>query len=170
MNKISIEDKIKQQRQAFDYHRPPKDLWSAIEKNLPLDEKKSNIISLRKSHLAFAASFLLILVIGAGYFLKPKTSTYQPLIEAESYYQGRINANYENLKSKNLVSEELEHELKMLQQIEDELKNEVEISYGPEKEKMLSRLIKNYRTKLEILELINEKKYQKNKNEKVINI
>jgi hypothetical protein len=158
----SIEEIIKSNRDRFDYHVPPKMVWEEIEKKLPEKTKKFQLISFWPK-LGIAASFLLIGMFGASMFLN--NSPKDPQIEnIDKYYKNQFNVSYELLSESNSIPDELEKELKELEEIEIELKEEIQKNYGDTRDLMIKRLIDHYKTKIRLIELITDKKENINKN------
>lgn len=167
---ITIEQKIADNRATIDYHKPPKDMWARISAELPAEvPKKSNIRWL--SIIAIAASFLTICSITL-WQVKSTTSTFSKnLDEVSQFYSVKYNTVYNDLNQKNLVNPRLERALNNFSKTEEELKLEIENSYGTEKQEMTNRLIEVYRTRIQLLEKIDNKSTIKTtKNEKYIDI
>jgi len=150
----NLERLIRENKEKFDYHLLPKEIWPNIEHQLP--QPKRNIISMNWLGLiAVAASFLIIGIIGANYFISKEND---PQIEQiEKFYGNTYNIQYNQL-SKNLIEDkELVKELKELDAIEEELKNEIHKNYGDTRQMMIKILLDHYKTKINLIELIHEK-------------
>ena len=158
----SLENIIKENKDKFDYHIPPKDLWQGIESQLPKPGKK--IIHLNwLSLIAVAASFLIIGIVGANYFISKESD---PQIEQiEKFYGNTYNVKFNQLTKNQLLDEELIMEFKELDAIEEELKNEIHKNYGETRQMMIKRLLDHYKTKIKLIELINEKTPNKQETE-----
>jgi hypothetical protein len=151
----SIEEVIKSNKDRFDFHTPPVDMWATIEKRLPEPNKKWTIFSLWPM-VSVAASFLLIGIFGASLFLKPLKKDTQ-LINIDAYYKNQIEVGFKLLDQNNQMPDDLALEFEDLEKIEQELKDEIAKNYGVTREVMIKRLIDHYKTKLKLIELINSK-------------
>ena len=155
-DKPTIEDVIKSNKERFDYHIPPPMVWDEIEKKLPEKTKTFRLLSLWPL-MGVAASFLIIGILGAQYFITANKQ--DPQIEKiDQYYKNQFNVGYEMLQQKDNIPDELGYELQELEKIELELKEEILKNYGDTREVMVKRLIDHYKTKIKLIELINNKK------------
>jgi hypothetical protein len=158
----NLERLIRENKEKFDYHLPPKEIWQNIEDKLP--QPKRNIIPMNwLSLIAVAASFLIVGIIGANYFISKEND---PQIEQiEKFYGNTYNIQYNQLSKNVIEDEELVKELKELDAIEEELKNEIHKNYGDTRQMMIKRLLDHYKTKIKLIELINEKSAAKTQKE-----
>jgi len=156
---------VENNRDQFDDKVPSLKVWSEIEKQLePQKAKRISILRIA----SIAASVIILLGVGAlggKYFMQGNTTTNSvaSLDEISSEYgqmerdfQKQIldkkaklaSFNYEKTVSKDL--EDLDHTL-------DELRKElINVPKGSE-EKIVEAMIKNYKTKIHILEIVLEK-------------
>lgn len=169
-DKITIEQKIADNRAAIDYHKPPKDMWDRINAELPAEvPKKSNIRWM--SIIAIAASFITLCSITMWQVKSTSNASNKSLDEVSQFYSVKYNMVYNDLNQKNLVNPRLERALINFSKTEEELKLEIENSYGTQKQEMTNRLIDVYRTRIQLLEKIDNKSTIKTtKNEKYIDI
>jgi hypothetical protein len=161
----NLEKFIRNNREEFDDRQPPKDLWKAIDQHLEQKEKKtSRIIPIWRYARAAAAAVLLI---GTGVFIgrnmdnqTSETVTMEEVFpeffEAEQYYQKEVNSKVAQLASYNHDSS-IDDDMKQLDKIYDELKNELSEAPKDQQERIINAMIANYRTKLSILERVLER-------------
>lgn len=159
----SIETIIQQHKDAFDYHKPPKDLWSKIEAELPQEKTQTKKVKVFRllTWASTAAACLFIGVFAFKSFSKEKALDPQILVTQEFYNQ-EFNVVYKELKKNNLINQNLMDELSALEQIEAELQEEVLTSYKDSKQDMMEKLINTYKMKLELLQKIRSKSQLKN--------
>lgn len=168
-----LEKFIQNNRQAFDLHDPDPQIWNRIERKL--DHKRDNrVIMLRATKIAAAIVTILSVGILIGtqitsknmnqlnYAASPEMKTFR---ETESFYQQQVNLKLDEVKTVAPESS-IEQDLKQLDEIYNELKAELIKSNYVNSDIMINAMIKNHKTKVEILESILEKQKQnKNKNE-----
>ena len=157
-----FENFIKQNRDQFDQKIPSLKVWADIEKRL--DPPKAKRISLSRI-VGIAAS--VIILLGVGAFLgqqfmstSPDTPTLAEISpeygQMENNLQKRINQKRAQLASYNYddsVNEDLQDLDETLEELRAELKN---VPKGSE-EQIVQAMIKNYETKIKILEIVLEK-------------
>ena len=149
-----IEKIISEHREKFDFHNPPAGIWENIERELP--KPKTRIFQLNTIKLLLAAaSFICIGIVGAKY-LVPQNN--DPEVEQlEKYYGANFTVQYNQLAQNRTPDADLLNELKALEAIEEELKEEIKNNYGDTRKMMIKRLLDHYQTKIKLIELINEK-------------
>ena len=153
---------IQENRAAFDTEIPNLKVWAAIEKQVnPIKEYK--IVRMAWWKQAAAAIALLIVGAGMGIFLNEKAevkalaqSTEQvvpDLTEAENYYNKKVETELTKLVSYN-PDPSVMADLKQLDEVQKELKKELENAPTATREEIIHRMIENYQIKLGILERV----------------
>jgi preprotein translocase subunit SecF len=169
----NIEDFIKQHRDQFDDQRPDRSLWLEIERNLNTTDAKEKVF--RISFLKIAASVVFILSVGVligikmtsptnelNYAISPEMKQYK---ETEAYYRTQVKLKLNELKDP-VVKSNVENDLKQLDEIYNQLKTEMMNTEYTNSNMMIDAMIKNHKTKVEILESILNKQNQiKNESE-----
>jgi hypothetical protein len=161
----NLEKFIRKNRAEFDDRKPPQDIWSAIDQHLDKSSKKSarRIPIWRYARVAAAAVFL----IGTGVLigLELNNQSAEPLsfeeafpeyFEAEQYYQKEVKTKIAQLANYN-GDAEINDDLKQLDEIYEELKNDLSEAPKDQQEQIINAMITNYRTKLSILERVLER-------------
>jgi len=162
MKKDSLERFIQDNRKQFDTAEPDIAIWSKIAKELPKEETK--VINFRRI-LSIAASVIVLLGMGVliGLQLAPTSSDNLATIapefqEVEQFYNNKVNyqlaklAKYQEEVSDPLIQQDLEE----LDQWMDQLHKELLEVPKNQKEEIINAIIKNYKTKLTILERVLE--------------
>jgi hypothetical protein len=168
-NEDHIKDYLDRHREEFDDAEAP-DIWESIEADLPQPKREEKLVPLRRVWQVAAGVAVLI---GAAWIFSlqnEKTELtaventesseemrrYPELEEAGLYYQTKIEAAGEELKSFSLEEEDLE----MIQILEDELE-ELRQSLGNEADdqQVVEAMIQIYRYKLDLMrDLLDELK------------
>ena len=159
MKRDALEKFIIQNREAFDDAVPGPQLWNRLEKELP--QPKIRRINIWKITSAAAVALLLVCIgviigmnnNGSGYEQSEAWAEYQ---EAENYYSTQVNQKLDQLKKYDF-DPVIEEDIKQLDDIYGELKNELIQSDHPDKETIIDAMIINYQTKISILERVLEK-------------
>lgn len=160
-NLDNLEQFINNNRADFDDAVPSLKAWAEIDK--VISSQKSKVITLRKV-LAIAASVLILLVAGAslGAFisngsnddLAAQLSKIAPdFVEAEQYYQQKIDRKYQQLASYS-HDQTIEEDLSQLDELMNELKAELIVAPKGKEEEIVESLIESYQTKISILERV----------------
>ena len=168
-----LEKFIKENRPSFDDKTPDRSIWIGIEQKL--DKQDSNkIIQLR--WFKVAAGVILILCCGIliglnlnnfgsrtlNYAANPELLKYK---DAESYYALQVNLKYNELKD-TTIKANVDEDLKQLDIIYQQLKDEMIRSNYTNSEILIDSMIKNHKTKIEILEnILNKQNQNNNENE-----
>lgn len=160
----NLEKYILTNREDFDSQSPPKSIWEKIDKNL--QPKKSKRITLWSS-LRIAASVLLLLAAGAMggiYFSNTQindqaanSKVQNDFLEVESYFQDEINQRIVRLTSMNQYDESVQSDLTQIDEFLEELKSEIKAAPAGKEEQIISAMINNYQTKIDVLEKIIDK-------------
>jgi len=142
-------------------------VWNEIEKVFEGDKRKQRRAYIFKiSRFAAAACFLLIAgaFIGGQYFYNGNegdangiSSQIPQYDEMNHYYQGKIDNKLTQLAGYNINDEEVNHDLKKLDDVFEELKVELLSSEHENNEALINAMLKNYETKISILEKVLEK-------------
>ncbi len=173
MMKDNLEKFILENRAAFDDEKPRADLWQAIESNLePKEEQKRRIIPIWRYARAAAAAVILI---GTGILIGHKMSAptdnalvmdeiFPEYTEMEQYYQAEVSEKFAQLTKYN-VSPAIVQDLEQLDQIQQELKEDLANAPKGSEEQVINAMIKNYQTKLAILERVLDRIQSTNQDE-----
>ena len=178
----NLEKFISENRSAFDDREPSKGIWSAIDKQLDQKDKKSarTIPIWRYASVAAVAAILLAVGVFIGQNMNNETAQpiafeeqYPEFLEAEHYYQKEVKTKVAQL-AKYDHDASIEEDLKQLDQIYEELKNELAQAPKDQHERIINAMITNYRTKLSILERVleriqstNQEKLNKSKDDSI---
>jgi hypothetical protein len=173
----SLEDFIRQNSEAFDDQEPHRSIWNKIETQLDHSHSistKGNVI--RWPYMVAAACSILLvgLVVGVyfGEHKIPSGDQYvdlkmSQLKQAEEFYTQQVSSKLNTIKDQE-VKINAEMELKQLDEVYEQLRIELSKSENANLDVIISAMIKNHKTKSEILELILEKQKNQNpKNEKL---
>lgn len=176
MEKDKLEKYISENREAFDIHELPDNIWPRIYDQLP-DKRKR-----RFNILKLAAVGLVLLAVGIG--IGNQMHSNEPIrladiappefIETENYYAQQVANSYKELKAIG-GDKHIDADLQALDEVYKELKNELLYSQVKNKEIILDAMIKNYQTKADLMQMILERLQEKenyidpknNENEKV---
>lgn len=171
--KDPFETFVTENRKDFDIHEPSISLWKGIEQDLG-SKKKPKFFRI----VGIAASILIL--ISAGYFVGLSNNDnefsqqmfadetqYNDFIEANQFYNRTIDYKIAEAKSIG-VEEDVLTDLEQLDEVYLELKEEMLNSAYKDKDILVNLMIKNYKSKIEILERIigKTKKAQQVKNTK----
>jgi hypothetical protein len=167
-----IEDWLAQHRKDLDTELVPKGLWDKIQNNLEQNVLPNRLIALPKTtHLkwyraAAAAILLIAMSTGAGWWVRDAQT--MPIVEthseveitddlqkAKAFYDEKINVKVAELEAKN-PDPSVMADLKQLDEVQLELRRELEIAPRSSREEILRTLMENYHHKLSILERVLE--------------
>jgi hypothetical protein len=160
-NLDNLEQFINDNRADFDDAVPSLKAWAEIDK--AISSQKAKVITLRKV-LAIAASVVILLVAGASFGafmsngsndnLTAQLSEIAPdFVEAEQYYQQKIDRKYQQLASYS-HDQTIEEDLSQLDELMNELKAELIVAPKGKEEEIVESLIESYQTKISILERV----------------
>ncbi len=162
-NDTVLEQFIQVNREQFDTETPHLKVWTAIDNRINAGQTGGKLV--RMSWLRQAAAAVALLIVGAvlGVWGYDKTQSKElaqvtrdiapDLKEAENFYNKKVEARYTQLVSHNpdpLVI----NDLKQLDEVQRELKKELENAPATAREEIVRRLIENYQIKLGILERV----------------
>ena len=175
MKKNNLESFIKENRDAFDLHEPRPELWYKIDKSI--SSKKGGRM-FKMNFLGIAASVVLLLGLGIGVGITSiinsddnqfytQSSEIGDFPEVEKYYLTQIENKTGELQDLGLENS-VQQNLEQLDQIYTELKAEFLNADGKNKEMIVDAMIKNYQTKIDILELIIGRSKQNTEQEKTL--
>ena len=167
-NKDALETYVENNKSDFDVAKVRPRVWNEIEKEFDKENKKRRTARIFKwSRIAAAACFLFIVgtFIGSQYFgsnsnedgnanISGQIPQYE---EMNKYYQGRIDNKLIQLAGYNINNEEVNDDLKKLDEVFEELKGELINSEHENNEALINAMLKNYETKISILEQVLEK-------------
>ena len=168
-----LEKFIIDNRSSFDDKSPERSIWIGIEQKLDKGEN-SKIFNIRIFKVAAGLIFILScgILIGLNlshqknskldYAVSPELLKYK---DAESYYKMQVNLKYNELKD-TTAKANVDDDLKQLDMIYQQLKEEMIKSNYTNSDILINAMIKNHKTKLEILEnILNKQNQNKNENE-----
>jgi hypothetical protein len=169
-----IEDWIAQHQEQLDTKGVPNGLWDKIQNNLDGKLPEARLIALPKTtrwgwgwYRAAAAMVLLTgMSMGAGWWMRDNqtvtpvatTSNMEisdDLLKAKAFYDEKINVKVAELEAKN-PDPTVMADLKQLDEVQIELRRELEIAPRSSREEILKTLMDNYQNKLSILERVLE--------------
>ncbi len=194
MAKDLLENFIRNNKEDFDTLEPSGDLWNRIAVNSQEKQSSSNEKITRKisiGHFKWIArvAAAVLIFIGSYYFHDFRSRNnqiadqstqeivnsqlYSTLMEAEFYYTAQIGKEKERLyqltAGNSLVREEIQNELKELDEEFRELKED--LKDNADNEDIIAAMIQNYRLKLRILQdmmlQLQEDKKVKNTNDEI---
>lgn len=155
----SLEDFIRNNRSELDIDEPSSLIWNEIEGKIPSSNRRRLY-----TVLSVAASVMILVV--AAYFMGLNSSTssldpevfasaeqYQEFQEASHYYNTEIDYKIAEAKEVGMDSDVV-NDLKQLDEVYNELKEELLTTEYQDKEYLIHLMIKNYKTKISILERI----------------
>jgi len=160
MKKDKLEQFITTNRASFDQSMPDPKMWAKIDQQLP--KQKANIFPIKR-FLSIAASVCLLIGMGIAIGLhmaapKPVNSLAdisQEYGQVEAYYANKVNYKVTQLKRLNKNTNPLlQKDLEELDQWLEHLQQELSIVPKSNKENVINSIIKNYKTKLEVLETV----------------
>lgn len=160
----NIEDFIRQHKSEFDSDIPDNRVWGRIENRLESKDQSKVIIMWATK---IAAAFIVVLVCGVllGIMISRQTPNnieysaspeLQKFKETESYYQQQVSLKLGQLQDSNTKST-VEEDLQNLDEIYQQLREEMIQSNYSNSDILINAMIKNHKTKVEILENILEK-------------
>ena len=164
----ALENFIANNKSDFDSASVHPRVWNEIEKEFGREKRKLRTARLfRISKIAAAACFLLITgtFIGSQFFNSNAQNEARENIsgqipqyeEMDKYYQGRIDNKLIQLAGYNINNEEVNDDLKKLDEVFEELKGELMNSEHENNEALINAMLKNYETKISILEQVLQK-------------
>lgn len=175
MKEEKLEQFLADHKQEFDSENPPPMIWMNLEKELANNrkEEKSTIVhELKQTNLMrliqVAAMFVVVMGVGLliGMQINKSGNTYNnpyldEFVEAEKHYNKKIDNMWATVKATGVEeSEDVEEDLKSLDAVYNELKEELLSGKGSNTTEVVNSMIHNYRTKIDILETVLNKKNQ----------
>jgi hypothetical protein len=166
MKKDKIEKFIFENRDNFDHLKAPDHLWNNIEQRLNIpkhNSKGARIISFNILNVAAVSIGLLIagVLIGRFYFSKT-TLSLDPnmsasIEKAENFYGTMIDYKLTEVKQNNLLDAKLTEQLTELDKEYEEIKERMIQENNINNDLLLNQMIKNYKLRLALIELLLEK-------------
>lgn len=160
MKKDKLEQFITNNRKSFDQAMPDPTIWAKIDQQLPKQEAKTFPI---RRFLSIAASVCLLVGIGIAiglHLASPKTvnslaDISQEYEQVEAYYTNKVNYKVAQLAKLNKNANPLlQKDLEELDQWLEHLHKELSEVPKSNREKVINAIIKNYKTKLDVLETV----------------
>ena len=161
--KDSLERFIHENRDAFDDLKAPKGMF---EKIVPRDRTANPLWK----WMAIAATALLLISVGyiAGTKTNPETRVagWNEFQEAEQYYQSKIDAKMELIKTLP-VSNEVMSDIQVLDEVYGQLRKQLLEDPNADSKVLLHAMIKHQKQKLDVMDdILNRvEKYKKNEND-----
>lgn len=162
----TIEDFISDNRAAFDSEYPSDKVWDKIQQSLPATKKKPWIIRLDMKVVGIAASLLILLGVGVliGLSLQEESRTNGEMLysdrhlneykEAEQFFVSQVDNKLERIKALKGEDKELENDLKQLDDVFGELRQELVNTHHGNAEQVVSAMIMTYQAKIDLLERV----------------
>jgi antirestriction protein ArdC len=166
-DKNNLEQFIKNNRNQFDDKMPDSALWQKIDQQLPKQKQEGIVISFKAMRMA--ASFFLILT--AGIWIGSQYSAQNPKLdytatpelrqfrETEAYYNTLVNQKLNQLQDP-VTKTNVQSDMKQLDDIYQEIRKEMLSNEYANSQILIDAMIKNYKTKVDILENILNKQNQ----------
>ena len=154
-----LETFIRDNRSSFDDLKAPQRVWGRI------DKKDRPVINLWKWS-AVAASALLLVAVGYIFGIKdqarPDVAGWDEYMEAENYYQSRIDMKMQEIKTLP-VSQEVINDIQVLDEVYAQLRKQLMEDPNANTQLLLSAMIRHQQQKLDVMEKILNRvdKYQK---------
>lgn len=176
----NLEKLITENKDQFNDHLPPPDLWDNIEKGI-VEEKAKQFSIVKFLSAGVAAIALLIVGVWLGVNFSGddmdkalSNSSFTDYKQTEQYYSVQVKNYLEEINELDTESN-IEEELKQLDEVYQELRDELLHSEIRNQDVIINAMIKNYQVKVGMLERILEKTKTKefnkeinnNKNEKI---
>ncbi len=154
-----LETFIRDNRASFDDLKAPEGIWARI------DKKDKPVINLWKWS-AVAASALLLVAVGYIFGIKaqgqPDIAGWDEYMEAEKYYQSRIDMKMQEIKTLP-VGQEVINDIQVLDEVYAQLRKQLLEDPNADTQLLLSAMIRHQQQKLDVMEKILNRvdKYQK---------
>ena len=161
-NRDRLEEFIRDNRGSFDDLKAPAGIWNRIA------PEERPMFHLWKWSAVAASALLLVAagyIIGLKSYAKPEVAGWDEYMEAEQYYQGKIEQRLREIKTLP-VSEEVMKDIRILDEVYVELRRQLQEDPNANTELLLSAMIRHQQQKLDVMEKILNRvdKYQKNEN------
>ncbi len=166
-----LEQYIKEHKSEFDHHTPDRSIWLSIESEMNRREKHK-IIAIKPWMAAAITVFVLCCGVLIGLNVKKshaqldytRNSEFKQLKDTELYYQTQVNLKLSEINDPESKANVI-NDLKQLDEIYLQLKSEIIRSGYANSDIILEAMIKNQKTKTEILEnILNKQNQIKNEN------
>jgi len=174
MEKDKLEQFILDNREAMDQLEPNPKIWAKIDADINPAKPNTIIYWLLGiiGVLVAAVSLLLGMQMGTSKTIEPtyfaSEEQYNEFRETEEFYTTMVDYKLDQMGNTN-ESLQVRNDLDQLDQVFDELKQELLASPNYDNEMIISLMISNYKTKIEILEKVLSKSSEKiNSNEENI--
>lgn len=160
MKKDKLEQFITSNRKSFDQSMPDPAIWAKIDQRLPKQETK--VFPIRR-FLSIAASVCLLVGMGIAIGLHMAAPNQvnsladisQEYEQIETFYANKVNYKVAQLAKLNKNTNPLlKQDLEELDQWLKHLHTELSEVPKAKREKVINAIIKNYKTKLEVLETV----------------
>lgn len=169
----NLEKFIVENREAFDSEIPNLKVWAEIDKRINPQEENKVVRMLWVRRVAAAVAFLVIGAAAGVLFTQTQgekmvmaeaTQVVPEFREAEEFYDQQVKDKMTKLASYN-PDPIVNMDLQQIDEVQKELKAELEKAPASAREEIIERMIENYKIKLGILERVLEH-IDKNKTDK----
>ncbi len=161
-----LEQFIKQNRTEFDDKVPRLEVWAAINQAVNEQQSKAKVFSLWKfARVAATVAFLVTAGALGGIYMTQHhhagiagLSDVSPeMAELESFYQTEVDRKLVRLTSSGHFDDAIQDDLKQLEVVMDDLREELETHPERDKDVIINAMIQNYKTRIEILETVTQR-------------
>jgi hypothetical protein len=155
----ALEKFITENRAQFDDKDPNPLLWGKIESHLAVPSERVEINWWKYVSVAAVALVLILFGTIVGMQMNSDYSQSQEFVEyekAEQYFSSQVNQKLKTLANFEYDAS-VEEDLRQLDEIYEELRQELMHSENPNKQHLIDAMIMNYQTKISILERVLEK-------------
>lgn len=180
MKQENLEKYIINNKAVFNDESPPPIVWMNIERSLEelkdTENKRNKTIRFSMMRMMQVAA-MLVIVLGVGLLIGLQIKDnqlpigereFQEFAETEHYYKNQIDDMMTFVKGNpSLEDDQIESDIKALDQVYEELKLELIESGGTNGDALIDAMIQNYRSKIEILETVLDKYQKKNQDNKI---
>ncbi|MBL7816854.1 MAG: hypothetical protein JNL70_17665 [Saprospiraceae bacterium] len=162
---LDIEKFVAENRADFDTEIPNLKIWAQIDKNINKGAEKRLIL---RGWFVRAAAAVALLVVGAASGILLNDSRKDAMAEkqveqvlpnfkaTEKYYNQQVEAKLTKLASYNSNDPSVLADLQQIDEVQEELKAELESAPSSAREEIVRRMIDNYKIKIGILERVLE--------------
>lgn len=151
-----LEKYIRDNREAFDMHNPPPEVWYEIQNALP-GRKHDSVVMWKWISAAAIGLVLLLSGVIAGLYLSQSgfedSAQYAEFKMAEKYYAAQFSDKMTSL-AKYEDDSALERDIAELTEQYESLSAELRQEDKPNKEQILHAMISNYQTRINLLERV----------------
>jgi len=167
-----LEKLITGNKDQFNDHIPSPEIWDNIEKELAVAESKRFSIV---KFLSAGAAAVMLLLVGVWFGINFRVDDMDKAISNSSFADYKQTEQYYAVQVKNYLTEikeldaesNIEEELKQLDEVYQELREELLASGVKNQDIIINAMIKNYQIKIGMLERIVDKNKAKELNKEI---